>query len=638
MSPTKDLRVNPPVTPDAQTGGEGETLLARRMIITSGVAALAAVGAAAASSAAFGPSIETASSDGLGAPIKPGGSSVPNTPVPTTPKPTPSGTATTAPPTNRTPGTANPPATSDPRSPATANPPADRDQSYANPGAGSGTAPRADAPAAAKPVTKPAPPKGSSKPEVISTGVANNDQTHSHLLARATFGPRASDFADLSASGIDSWLGAQLAPASISDPDGDAAWAAFPLARKSIAGVRSSVKEFGWEAARQTGQGTLAAQVFSKRQLFEVVVDVFANLLNVTTPSDSVWATGPDYANTVIRANAFGRYSDMLHAAMRHPAMLTYLNNEQSNKTNVNENLGRELLELHTLGVTSGYTEGDVRNSAMILSGRAIDYDTREFRYRPERHYVGPVATSFFSDENASADGGLEMGDRYVSVLAHHPATAATVVRKLAVRFVSDSPPQALLDRLAQVYLDNDTAIIPVLKALFASSEFWAAIGEKSRRPLEDAVGSARAVDARPSDKLADGIKNLYWVLQNLGHAPLTWTPPNGFPDVTGAWLSASQTVGRWNLHRGLTGGWFKGLTPPTKLNEALAPTAGQTNSQWVDAIAQHLIGRPLSDQHRGVLLAYLDVEGSAVAEQGNAWQVPALAALVLDSPYFQLR
>ncbi|MBH0117116.1 DUF1800 family protein [Salinibacterium sp. NG253] len=631
--------MNPPVDPDVRPRGDGEALLARRMIITSGIAALAAVGAAAASSAAFGPaSTLSLLPDGASPPAAPPstGSAPRNTPVPTTP--TPSATSTNPPTTKNPTGGTTPPATQDPRSPATANPPADRDQSYANPGAGTGTTPRADTPSAAKPATKPTPQKGSTAPEVISTGVADNDQTHSHLLARVTFGPRSSDFVDLSSMGIDKWLGAQLAPASIADPDGDAAWAAFPLAKSSTAKVRSSIKQYSWDAARQTGQGTLAAQVFSKRQLFEVVVDVFSNLLNVTTPSDSVWATGPDYANSVIRANALGTYSAMLHAAMRHPAMLTYLNNEQSNKGNVNENLGRELLELHTLGVASGYTEGDVRNSAMILSGRGIDYETGEFRYRADRHYVGPVATSFFTDENVTAEGGLEMGDRYVSVLAHHPATAATVVRKLAVRFVSDSPPQALLDRLAQTYLDNDTAILPVLKQLFASDEFWSAIGEKARRPLEDAVGAARAVGAQPSDKLADGAKNLYWVLQNLGHAPLTWTPPNGFPDVTGAWLSASQTVSRWNLHRSLTGGWMKGLTPPAKLSEELVPTTGQTNAQWIDSIAQRMIGRPLSDTHRAVLLSYLDADGSTEAEAGDAWQVPALAALVLDSPYFQLR
>ncbi|WP_010204878.1 DUF1800 domain-containing protein [Salinibacterium sp. PAMC 21357] len=631
--------MNPPVDPDVRPRSNGEPVLARRMVITSGIAALAAIGAAAASSAVFAPAGGTGVPDGASPPrIPTGAKPAPrNTPVATTP--TPSATATQPPTPSNPPGVVSPPPTKDPRSPATANPPADRDQSYAQPGAGTGTAPRADAPSEARPAPQPlSQPGGSTTPEIISLGVADNDLTHAHLLSRATFGSRAVDHSELASLGIDRWLGIQLAPASIADPSGDAAWAAFPLSRLSTPNVISSVKEYSSEAARQTGQATLGAQIFSQRQLFEVVVDVFSNLLNVTTPSDSVWATGSDYAHSVIRANAFGRYSDMLHAAIRHPAMLTYLNNEKSNKANVNENLGRELLELHTLGVTSGYTEGDVRNSAMILSGRGVDYKTREFLYRADRHFVGPVETSFFTDENASADGGLEMGDRFVSVLANHPATAATVVRKLAVRFVSDVPPQSLLTHLAEVYLANDTAIVPVLKELFASSEFWSAIGEKSRRPLEDAVGSVRAVGAEPTDKLADGVKSLYWALENLGHAPLTWSPPNGFPDVTGAWLSASQTVARWNLHRGLVGGWFKGLTPPAKLSDELTPVIGQTNAQWVDAISKRMIGRPLSDKHRAVLLTYLGVDGSAEADKGNGWQAPALAALVLDSPYFQLR
>ncbi|MBG6055880.1 uncharacterized protein (DUF1800 family) [Salinibacterium sp. CAN_S4] len=468
--------------------------------------------------------------------------------------------------------------------------------------------------------------------------VTDTPENHAHLLTRLTFGPRASDFASIAAIGINRWVGTQLDPDSIPDPGGDAARAAFPLSQLTIAQVRSSVEEFQWGAAEQTAQATLAAQVFSERQLFEVVVDVFSNLLNVTTPSDSVWASGPDYAKTVIRANAFGRYADMLHAAMRHPAMLTYLNNDESTKTNVNENLGRELLELHTIGVSSGYTETDVRNSAMILSGRSIDYDTSEFLYRADRHYVGAVATSWFSDENASAEGGLDMGDRYVDSLAKHPATAATVARKLAVRFVSDVPPQSLLTLLADTYIANDTQIIPVLTALFRSREFWASAGSKWRRPLEDAVGSVRAIGVNPSGDLADGVKSLYWSLSTLGHAPLSWIPPNGFPDVTGAWTSASQMVARWNLHRGLTDGWWKGLMAPLKINDELAPIAGQTNAQWVDAIAQRMIGRPLSAEHSIVLLAYLGEDGGTEADPGNAWLASSLAALVLDSPHFQLR
>ncbi len=511
------------------------------------------------------------------------------------------------------------------RSPAAAAPPVDRDASYVGP---SGEAPGTSG----QQMT------GATQAATAATGVGDSPENHTHLLSRATFGARASDISDVTTLGIDAWLSAQLQPAAIADPDGDAVWSAFPLSRLSISGVRGAVKEFNWDAAFETGNATLGAQVFSKRQLFEVVVDVFSNLLHVTTPSDSVWATGTDYANNVIRKHALGRYGDMLHDAMRHPAMLTYLNNDESTKTDVNENLGRELLELHTLGVSSGYTETDVRNSANILSGRKIDWDTSEFKYNPDDHFTGLVSTGWFSHPNADGAGGLAVGDAFVASLATHPSTAVTVARKIAVRFVSDNPPQSIIDRLAKAYLDNDTQIVPVLTALFSSTEFWSAPRAKWRRPLEDAVGSARAIGSVPSEDLAKGVRDLYWNLEGMGHSPLSWVPPNGFPDVTAAWMSASQMVSRWNLHRGLADGWWKGLTPPEKLSDELAPKPGQSNADWVTAIAQRVLGRPLSAEHTAVMLTYLAVDGAAAANEGDKWKAPHIAALILDSPNFQLR
>ncbi|MGL4339153.1 MAG: DUF1800 domain-containing protein [Rhodoglobus sp.] len=514
------------------------------------------------------------------------------------------------------------------QSPAVANPAVDRDASYvaSSQYKMSPSGQQEETPSQAAQVS-------------IATGVIDSAETHQHLLSRATFGPRAADRSALAAVGIDGWISAQLDPQSLPDPEGDKAWAAFPLSQMSIPEVRASVKEFNWDAAQETAQATLAAQIFSDRQLFEVVVDVFSNLLNVTTPSDSVWASGPDYSRTVIRAHAFGRYSEMLKAAMRHPAMLTYLNNDESTKTSVNENLGRELLELHTLGVTSGYTEADVRNSANILSGRTIKYETGVFTYDESRHFTGAVSSVGFTHPNdGGGESGLDMGDAFIDALAKKPATAATVARKLAVRFVSDNPPQSIIDRLAAVYLENDTKIVPMLKALFASTEFWSAPRAKWRRPLEDAVGSARAVGVIQGKDFAAGVRDLYWYMGRLGQMPLSWVPPNGFPDVTAAWMSASQMVSRWNLHRGLADGWWKGLTPPQKLSAELAPVANETNSQWVDRVAMRVIARPLSAEHNAILVGFLGVDGAAVVNSWDSWKVPQLAALILDSPNFQLR
>ncbi len=217
-----------------------------------------------------------------------------------------------------------------------------------------------------------------------------------------------------------------------------------------------------------TGIGTLGRQVFGSRQLFEVVVDVFANHLHVATPSDRGWDVAPQYAISVIRRHAFGKFSDMLQAAMRHPAMLRFLDNDASTRDSVNENLGRELLELHTVGVSSGYTEKDVRASAYVLSGRGATPEGK-FEYVADKHRTGRVKVLGWSASNGSAKGGLATGDRYLDYLAKHPATARTIARKLVVRFVDDSPPAGLVNHLAEVYLKNNTAILPVLTALFRS-------------------------------------------------------------------------------------------------------------------------------------------------------------------------
>ena len=376
-----------------------------------------------------------------------------------------------------------------PQRPIAAGTYADRDASFA----ASQTKPKTTAEAA--PAPAPAPPAGRvlSGPAAAAAAVTDidspilaADRPEMHLLRRATFGPSAGELAAVQSKGIDLWLTEQLDPA-LPDPEGDAAQALFPLASLNPLDVRASIDEYSWDAMYAVGHATLARQVWSRRQLFEVVVDVFANHLNVTMPFDGGWDVGPSYHRDVIRAHAFGRFEDMLLAAMKHPAMLRYLNNDQSRKESVNENLGRELLELHSVGIEGGYDEEDVRNSAYILTGRTTVGDTGAYRYDPGRHYTGPVTVLEFTDANADPNGDA-LADRYVSYLAKHAATARFVARKLAVRFVSDTPPDTLVDRLQARYLEADTAIVPVLETLFSSTEFWAAVGQKTRRPLENVV------------------------------------------------------------------------------------------------------------------------------------------------------
>ena len=384
---------------------------------------------------------------------------------------------------------------------------------------------------------------------------------------------------------------------------------------------------------RETSWATLARQIFSSRQLYEQVVDLFANHLHVAIPSDD-WDTTPSYVTDVLREHAFGTYRDMLRAAMRHPAMLRYLNNDVSTKTHVNENLGRELLELHTVGLAGGYTEDDVVASARVLTGRSVQDGT--FLYRAERHHTGPLTVLDWSDPNATAEGGLAVGDSYLDHLARHPATARTLATKIAVRFVSDAPPASLVDRLAATYLEHDTDIRAVLAVLFRSSEFWASVGLKARRPLDDAVGLARVLDIGQGADLPAAVTSLYWELSSAGHTPFGWDPPNGFPDVAPAWINAGGMVNRWSLHRSLVNNWGGRWVVPAATDEVPAE-AGSTTGAWIDALAERYLGQPMSAAHRSAVLAAAEALGSDPLTEPERLARVVLPLLV-DSPYFQLR
>jgi uncharacterized protein (DUF1800 family) len=232
-----------------------------------------------------------------------------------------------------------------------------------------------------------------------------------------------------------------------------------------------------------------------------------------------------------------------------------------------------------------------------------------------------------FADGNASPSGGLAVGDRYLKYLAHHPSTATMIARKLCVRFVADTPPKALVERVAKAYLDAGTRIVPVLHTLLSSKEFWAAVGQKVRRPLENLVAGVRVLDVRPGSDIPKGVSGLYWNLDQAGHRPLAWAPPNGYPDVAPAWASSGAMLQLWNSHRGLVQGWWQGLefVKPDKL------VPSSSASSYVDKLAQRLVYQRLSSVHRKALIDFLGPNRAAD-------YAPHLAPLLLDSPYFALR
>ncbi|MCO8269909.1 DUF1800 domain-containing protein [Actinoplanes sp. TRM 88003] len=476
-------------------------------------------------------------------------------------------------------------------------------------------------------------------PTALSSAQLVSADPFAHLLRRATFGPTPATLAEAAKLGVNGWLDRQLNPSAIEDAACDKLVARLPLAGASIATVRSSIAKNSYDAFKQLGRAAVARAAWSNRQLFEVTVAFWANHLHVAAPSSGVWDSRSDYDTQVIRKHAFGTFADMLKASMKHPAMLTYLDNRSSTKAHPNENYARELMELHTVGLV--YTEQDVYAAARLLTGLTVN-SNGSYVYEGSRHIVGAVEIVGFKHANATPAGGEAAALAFADHLARHPATAQRLAVKLCQRFVADEAPASLVSKLAKVYLDNGTAIKPVLKALFTSPEFAAAFGQKARTPFEDLIATIRTLGLGPESSGVKALDALYNGLVNAGNAPFRWSPPNGFPDVAAAWASPSGFLMRCNNHLNLAAGWYPtSLVRPADMLKSLVPALPGTYGGLVDALAVRLIGVKLPAAHTAAVLSVagkLPTSPLTASDKSLAGHAPYLIALVLDAPSFQLR
>lgn len=465
-----------------------------------------------------------------------------------------------------------------------------------------------------------------------------------HLLLRTTYGLTPDLVKTVTPAKRSAWLAAQLKPAGIKDPVCDAFLRRLPRLGRSIPTTRASLANFGaWDVMYDLCYAAIARAAWSQRQLLEVLVDMWSNHLNITCPSSEVWDNRHRFDADVIRKYALGKYTDMLYAAITHPAMLAYLNNADSTKDNPNENLGRELLELHTVGVNGGYTELDVKHSALLLTGLSIrqNWETSAtaqrglFVYRTDTHYVGPLRVLKFQHANASADGRVAL-KAYLNYLALHPATAQRIARRIAVRFVSDDPPKTLVDRLARIYLAGGSAITPMLTNLFASKEFAASVDAKVRTPQESLLATVRALGLTPPTSGTTPIQELYWGFASVGQQPLAWPQPDGYPDVAAEWQSAADTVGRWNMNSSLVGNWWpKGFRRPALSTFTPNPLPA-THSELINAMAVKLRQRPVTVVERDAICGFLGVKPTTrVTKTSEAvtWRREQVLSLLLDGP-----
>lgn len=463
-----------------------------------------------------------------------------------------------------------------------------------------------------------------------------------HIVNRFTGGWTRSLGTEVTrAGGIDKWFARQLSPELLPDTffATTGTWWSSNLADALTTIVRHNTGvENVWEANANYQAWSLIRRIGSQRQVQERMAAFWEHHFHVPTDGGQTGAYRQEYG-LLIRRLALGKFTTLLNAVSTHPAMGAYLGNATSTKSAPNENQGRELLELHTVGRTAGYTEDDVKSSARILTGWRVDlWNTWVASYQSNAHWTGPVKVLGFSHANSAADGRA-VTKAYLDYLARHPATAKRIARKLAVHFVSDNPSSGLVDHLAKVYLANDTAIAPVLKAIVASKEFLGSAGKKIRTPEEDVIATYRALGVTISRPTQDdaAANAILWQTNQIGMTPFGWPRPDGRPDTAEAWTSVSRMLGSFEVHYTMSGGWWPSKGATYRKPVQWLPQASLRFDRLVDHLSRSILGRPATALLLKVAVQATGVPAAAVITKNHelvTWQMPRLLTVFLDNPH----
>lgn len=420
-----------------------------------------------------------------------------------------------------------------------------------------------------------------------------------HLGDRFTYGVNPEVVRDMRRHGGQvGWWRAQLARTDSESVPAGLVPSWFPLlgnpppvtALLASRGIRSS-----WLVGQELIAQSFARRILSRHQVYESMVDFWGNLLYVPASEQRSFAWRADFDERVLRTHALGTYRGLLKAAIVHPAMAGFLTNDLNRKGAINENLGRELLELHTVG--RQYSERDVLNASRMLTGFSVNvFSTFEASYVPARHATGTIRVLGFTDPNRDPDGRPAL-DRMLGYLAGHPATARRVARRLCVRFVSDDPSTKIVASVARAYLRSGTDIRATLDALVRHPEFLASRHDKVWTPSDDVVHTARVMGLVPAGAATKDafLYRLVHAAEDMGHVSWRWPSPDGWPETSSNYLSASRVLRSWRHHldlAGTQGDLLKGVLVPSKASQL--PTAWpRTLAELVDHQSQRLIGRP---------------------------------------------
>src|SRR5438477_708580 len=409
-------------------------------------------------------------------------------------------------------------------------------------------------------------------------------------------------------------------------------------------------------------QAKLLRAIYSERQLHEVMTDFWFNHFNVFIGKGADRYLLTSYERDVIRPHAMGKFEDLLVATAQSPAMLFYLDNwlsvgpnseiangipkrnrrrsryrppvvkqAKGRRSGLNENYGRELMELHTLGVNGGYTQKDVTEVARVFTGWTLK-QPKQGGFTFEERMPEPGDKIVLGHRIKS--NGEKEGREVLHLLARHPSTAKFICAKLATRFVSDNPSPALVDRMAQTFLKKKGDIGEVLKTLFHSPEFWApdAYRAKVKTPLEFIVSAVRANGANVTDAMP-----LARQLQNMGMTLYGMQPPTGYSMKADAWVNSSALLGRMNFALTLNSGKLKGV----QLDSDRTGNLPRDPQAALATLENTLLEGDVSQQTHDTIAKQLQdpqISGRKLDGPVRPPNVNTIEGLLLGSPEFQRR
>jgi uncharacterized protein (DUF1800 family) len=446
---------------------------------------------------------------------------------------------------------------------------------------------------------------------VPQTPPASDPAALSSALNRVSWGVNLSTYQQAEKLGYDAWLERQLHPSpAVLPADAQAQIDAMTITRTPLpqlvreleqqrkdydkAMADDDAKKAAQRAyqqeltrlAREAATRSLLRDLYSPNQLQEQMTWFWMNHFNVHQAKSNLRVLVGDYEETAIRPHALGKFRDLLAATLRHPAMIRYLDNEQNAANRINENYAREIMELHTLGVDGGYSQGDVQQLARILTGVGVnlgdampnvkkdklDQYVRKglFEFNPNRHDYGDKQ---FLGAGVKGRGLAEV-DEALDRLSRHPATARYVSKKLAIYFVADEPPPALVERMAASFLASDGDIAATLRTMFTSAEFTQSLGRKFKDPVHYVVSAVRLTY---DDKVVLNAGPMLNWLNRMAEPLYGRQTPDGYPLTQSGWASPGQMTTRFEIAKAIgtgSNGLFKAEGPQAQERPAFPQLA----------------------------------------------------------------